>query len=61
LGAGVFYPLPANRQAHLTEMDLGNTLLSVTEELAKKALSLLMHPQLIKADLDAIIAEVNKL
>jgi dTDP-4-amino-4,6-dideoxygalactose transaminase len=51
----------ANKQAHLTEMDLGNTSLPVTEELAKEAISLLMHPQLSKADLDAIVAEVNKL
>jgi dTDP-4-amino-4,6-dideoxygalactose transaminase len=61
VGNGIFYPVPANRQAHLVEMGLGDVSLPVAERLAKEVLSLPVHPQLSQADLETIVAEVNKL
>lgn len=61
IGSGIFYPIPANRQAHLVAMGLGNVTLSVAERLANEVISLPVHPQLSTADLDKIVSEVNKL
>lgn len=61
VGNGIFYPVPANRQTHLVEMGLGDVSLPVAERLAKEVISLPVHPQLSQADLETIVAEVNKL
>jgi dTDP-4-amino-4,6-dideoxygalactose transaminase len=61
VGTGIFYPVPANKQAHLVKMDLGNVSLPVAERLANEVISLPVHPQLSQADLETIVAEVNKL
>jgi len=61
VGTGIFYPLPANKQAHLIEMGLGGISLPVAERLAREVISLPVHPQLSQADLETIVAEVNKL
>ncbi len=61
IGTGIFYPLPAYRQAHLIEAGYGNLNLPVTECLASEVLSLPVHPQLGQADLETIVSEVNKL
>jgi len=61
IGTGIFYPLPAYRQAHLIEAGYGNLNLPVTECLASEVLSLPVHPQLSQADLETIVSEVNKL
>ena len=61
VGSGVFYPVPANRQAYLVEMGLGEVILPVAERMAHEVLSLPVHPQLSQADLEKIVAEVNKL
>jgi dTDP-4-amino-4,6-dideoxygalactose transaminase len=61
VGTGIFYPVPANQQAHLVAMGLGDVLLPVAERLTKQVISLPVHPQLSQADLETIVAEVNKL
>ena len=61
VGTGIFYPVPANKQAHLVKMGLGDVSLPVAERLAEEVISLPVHPQLSRADLETIVAEVNKL
>lgn len=61
VGTGIFYPVPAYRQAHLVEMGLGELNLPVTEQVVKEVISLPVHPQLSQADLEKIAAEVNRL
>jgi len=61
VGAGIFYPVPANRQRHLVEMGLGDADLPVAERLAQEVISLPVHPQLSQADLETIVNEVNRL
>lgn len=61
VGTGIFYPVPANRQAHLQAMGLGNVRLPVAEQMAREVISLPVHPQLSQADLETIVAEVNQL
>ncbi len=61
VGTGIFYPVPANKQAHLVAMGLGDVSLPVAERLANEVISLPVHPQLSQADLETIVAEVNKL
>ncbi len=61
VGTGIFYPVPANKQAHLAEMGLGSISLPVAERVAQEVISLPVHPQLSPADLETIVAEVNKL
>ncbi len=60
IGTGVFYPVPAHQQEYMHEI-VGEIRLPVAEQLAKEVISLPVHPQLSQADLDAIVAEVNKL
>ena len=61
VGTGIFYPVPANKQAHLVKLGLGDVSLPVAERLADEVISLPVHPQLSQADLETIVAEVNKL
>jgi len=61
VGTGIFYPVPANKQAHLVKLGLGDVSLPVAECLADEVISLPVHPQLSQADLETIVAEVNKL
>jgi dTDP-4-amino-4,6-dideoxygalactose transaminase len=61
VGSGIFYPVPANKQAHLVEMGLGDIALPVAEKLATEVISLPVHPQLSPTDLETIVTEVNKL
>ena len=61
VGTGIFYPVPAYRQAHLVAMGLGELRLPVTEQVVKEVISLPVHPQLSQADLEKITAEVNRL
>jgi perosamine synthetase len=60
VGTGIFYPVPAHQQDYIRQM-LGDVSLPVAERLAKEVISLPVHPQLSQADLEAIVAEVNKL
>ena len=60
IGTGIFYPVPAHQQDYIRQM-LGDVSLPVAERLAKEVISLPVHPQLSQADLEAIVAEVNKL
>ncbi len=61
VATGIFYPVPANRQAYLVEMGFGGVILPVAERMANEVLSLPVHPQLSQADLEKIVVEVNKL
>jgi dTDP-4-amino-4,6-dideoxygalactose transaminase len=61
VGSGIFYPVPANKQAHLHDMGLGGESLPVAEQAAQEVLSLPVHPLLSQSDLETIVREVNKL
>ena len=61
IGTGIFYPLPAYRQAHLIAASYGDLYLPVTECAANEVISLPVHPQLSHTDLETIVGEVNKL
>jgi dTDP-4-amino-4,6-dideoxygalactose transaminase len=60
VGTGIFYPVPAHQQGYVREM-LGEISLPVTEQLAREVISLPVHPQLTPADLEQIVAAVNRL
>jgi dTDP-4-amino-4,6-dideoxygalactose transaminase len=61
IGTGIFYPIPAYRQAHIVEAGYGNLSLPVTEIIVNEVISLPVHPQLSQTDLETIVMEVNKL
>jgi perosamine synthetase len=61
VGTGIFYPVPAYRQAHLAALGYGKLCLPVTEQMVKEVISLPVHPQLTPADLETIAAAVNQL
>ncbi len=61
VGTGIFYPLPAYRQAHLVELGYGELKLPVTEQVVREVISLPVHPQLSAEDLEKIAFEVNRL
>ncbi len=61
IGTGIFYPVPAYKQAHLVEAGYGDLYLPVTERLVKEVISLPVHPQLSQDDLNAIVIGVNQL
>jgi len=61
VGTGIFYPVPAYKQAHLIERGYSGLHLPVTERLVKEVVSLPVHPQLNQADLNKIVDVVNKL
>ena len=61
VGTGVFYPLPAHKQAHLAALGIGAPRLPVAERLAREVISLPVHPQLSRSDLELIVTEVNRL
>jgi perosamine synthetase len=60
IGTGIFYPVPAHRQGYMRDV-VGDVQLPIAEQLAEEVISLPVHPQLSQADLDAIVAEVNRL
>jgi perosamine synthetase len=60
VGSGIFYPVPAHQQDYMREI-VGTVSLPIAEQLAKEVISLPVHPQLSQADLDTVVAEVNKL
>jgi dTDP-4-amino-4,6-dideoxygalactose transaminase len=61
IGTGVFYPVPAYRQAHLAQAGYGELKLPVTERLVTEVISLPVHPQLSASDLEKIAEGVNRL
>ncbi len=61
IGTGIFYPVPAYKQAHLVAEGYGDLYLPVTEGMVKEVISLPVHPQLSQADLQMIVEGVNKL
>lgn len=60
VGTGIFYPIPAHQQEYMREI-VGHVQLPVAEKLAQEVISLPVHPQLSQADLDAIVAAVNRI
>ncbi|HSQ17185.1 MAG TPA: DegT/DnrJ/EryC1/StrS family aminotransferase [Anaerolineales bacterium] len=61
VGTGIFYPIPAYRQAHLIEAGYGSLSFPVTECMVNEVISLPVHPQVNQNDLEKIAFEVNKL
>ncbi len=60
IGTGIFYPVPAHKQEYIRQI-VGDVRLPVAEQLADEVISLPVHPQLTQADLETIVAEVNRL
>jgi dTDP-4-amino-4,6-dideoxygalactose transaminase len=60
IGTGIFYPVPVHQQKYIQEM-LGEISLPIAEKLAREVISLPVHPQVTKSDLEKIVSEVNKL
>ncbi|MBP8001439.1 MAG: DegT/DnrJ/EryC1/StrS aminotransferase family protein [Chloroflexi bacterium] len=60
VGSGVFYPIPAHQHDYMRKI-VGNLSFPVTEKVSLEVISLPVHPQLSQADLEKIVAEVNKL
>jgi dTDP-4-amino-4,6-dideoxygalactose transaminase len=60
VGTGVFYPVPAHLQSYVRDL-LGDIHLPITEQLAREVISLPVHPHLSQADLEQIVAAVNRL
>ena len=61
VGTGIFYPLPAHKQRHLAEMGYSDLVLPVAEKASREVISLPIHPQLSRADLEKIVLAVNRL
>lgn len=61
IGTGIFYPVPAYKQAHLAQGGYGELCLPITEQLVKEVISLPVHPQLSQEDLETIVMGVNRL
>jgi dTDP-4-amino-4,6-dideoxygalactose transaminase len=60
VGSGIFYPVPAHQHDYMREV-VGNLSFPIAEQMAAEVISLPVHPQLSQADLEKIVAEVNKL
>ena len=60
IGTGIFYPVPVHQQGYMREL-VGEYHLPVSERLADEVISLPIHPQVTKSDLEKIVEEVNKL
>ncbi|MCA9017978.1 MAG: DegT/DnrJ/EryC1/StrS family aminotransferase, partial [Planctomycetaceae bacterium] len=60
VGSGVFYPVPAHQHDYMRKI-VGDLTFPVTEKAAAEVISLPVHPLLSQADLEKIVAEVNKL
>lgn len=60
VGSGIFYPVPAHQHDYMREV-VGNLSFPIAEKAAAEVISLPVHPQLSQADLEKIVAEVNKL
>jgi perosamine synthetase len=61
VGTGIFYPIPAHKQAHLQALGYSELSLPVAEKLSQEVISLPVHPLLSQADLETIVREVNRL
>jgi dTDP-4-amino-4,6-dideoxygalactose transaminase len=61
VGTGIFYPIPAHKQAHLQALGYGELSLPVAEKLSQEVISLPIHPLVSQADLETIVREVNRL
>jgi perosamine synthetase len=59
--ARVYYPRPIHRQPIMRALGLGNVELPVTDELCRTVLSLPVHSQLTRAELELVVATVNRL
>ncbi len=59
IGTGVYYPIPLYKQVLYTEMGYDQSL-PITEEIVEEVLSLPVHPNLSKEDLDLIIKVIKE-
>ncbi len=60
IGTGIFYPVPVHQQDYMRDI-IGDIKLPISEQMAKQVISLPVHPQVSKADLEKIVSEVNKI
>jgi perosamine synthetase len=61
VGTGIFYPIPAHKHAYLRDYGIDEISLPVAEKAAAEVISLPIHPQLTRQDLEKIAYEVNRL
>lgn len=61
VGTGIFYPLPAYKQAYIGELGITPPCLPVTEHTTQTVFSLPVHPLLSESDLETIAQAVNSL
>ncbi len=61
VGTGIFYPVPAYSQTPILDMGLGHANCPVTEKIVKEVISIPVHPQLTREDLEKVVHEVNRL
>lgn len=61
VGTGIFYPVPAYSQTPILDLGLGHANCPVTEKIVKEVISIPVHPQLTREDLEKVVCEVNRL
>lgn len=60
IGSAIYYPVPIHQQKYYIER-FGESTFPVSEKLSQEVLSLPVHPQLSREDLEIIAKEVNTL
>jgi dTDP-4-amino-4,6-dideoxygalactose transaminase len=54
----IYYPVPAHKQEMFADFDLSKTNLPVTDSLSKKVLSLPIHTEMTRGQLELITSKV---
>ncbi|UCG22610.1 MAG: DegT/DnrJ/EryC1/StrS aminotransferase family protein, partial [Chloroflexota bacterium] len=60
IGTGIFYPIPAHMHDYMRDI-VGDVSFPVSERLAREVISIPVHPQLSRTDLERIVSGVNEL
>lgn len=60
IGTGIYYPIPINEQPYYKGLGYGSKDTPVSSEVAKKVLSLPVHPAVSKEDLDLIAHKLKE-
>jgi len=60
IGSCVYYPITNNRQKLYTDLGYGNESLPASEQACKEVLSIPVHPQLGKQELEAIVSAIKE-
>jgi dTDP-4-amino-4,6-dideoxygalactose transaminase len=60
VGSAIYYPIPVHRQQPFVERGYGDQRFPITELLTAQVLSIPVHPSLTDAEVDTVIAAVNR-